>query len=329
MRKIFWGLTAVSVAAVGGMVWLKCLGTVSPWGLVASAAIQCCRHGEDSQTPSVGDDYYSFQRPDDPVEIVDSQPQDDLPEPTPLPGKGTVSGAVDFDPAPVVPAITIREEGETLKPVTVAPSDPWTAGFNGDDTLSKASTDPAVMQAYAIALALAAANHEVVPAPPTMPYATDDDEVVQPKMPYADDDDDQDGDDCCRDNKTAAQADGFWSLFFPKATGHTAHYGSDKATPTDDDSSPVYPTCPYCGPCMPQLQIYSEPQRVTPPPVTPGGEEGSEEPPVLKKKSTQSLNEHFHKLLESGEEMPGYPSIDTMEFRPSDHSPYERALNHI
>ncbi len=271
MRKIFWGLTAAALAAVGGMVWLKCMGPVLPFTVAAAAAIKCCEIATggtvlgDADAGLSEEDLAEFIKPDDPAEDVAT-----LKDPIPDPAS---TDALEFTPTPVVPAITIREPIEVVKSGRVADS-----GI-GEFTTG-APIDAAILQANAVAIGLAH-GREIQTAPRVMPYCQDDD-TPAPRMEYAIEDDfpeTKDFDDC---------SPGFWSFFFPAANKHTCNHGS----------------------------------------ASQGGAEDSEALPMPQRQtSLKSLREHLHKLTNNGETGPAFPAVDTMEFRPSDHSPYERNPN--
>jgi hypothetical protein len=338
MRKLFWGLTAVSVAAVGGMFWLKLQGPTLPFSFAATAAIQYCQHTQDGVLGTGGrvggnlggqdngeDDLSAFQKPDEPVEVAEVK--------VPETDQG-LTGAIEFTPSPVVPAITIREPMEVSKPVAVAGSPGSAVDLTTNPT--EALVDPALLEANATAIG--SAHGETQAAPRVMPYAPDDDPSL-PMMDYPADDpipvDDPDDDGPIDDDDPLS----IWSWFFPTpahaAAGHTTAERSAPACREDEHYHDQYSGLPYTG-CPDTGRShnpppYVEPKKSAPPTVAPGGiEESSVEPPVLNRKaSAKLLHEHLRKLRDNHPEGAAFPDIDTMEFRPSDHSAYEHLPNPI
>jgi len=331
MRKRFWCLTAVAIAVVGGMLWLKCQGPALPLMFTATAMFERCGHVPaavagattarffplDSGAADIAgdEDLATFQKPEDPIEVAD------LKDPVP---EAPLTGVVEFTPAPVVAAINIREPIDVAKPVAVAESGSW----SGEHTIRPGTSeiDPAILQVNGVAVGLA--HGEIQTVPRVMPYCQDD-EVVAPKMPYAIDDDatDPDDDDDGDDNGDAS----IWSFFLPWVYKHTCNHGSAAPNPAGccEDKHDQCPGCPASGRCVSPPKPYTEPKKETPSTAAPGGHEDSEPPPAKRKVDMPSLREQMQKLMRSGGCGPIFPNIDTMEFRPSDHSPYDHLPNPI
>ncbi len=328
MRKLFWGLTAVSVAAVGGMFWLKWQGPTLPFALAGTAVIECCRpasSGDGSShvsithwvpggtnQPSANDDDFShFQKPDDPLEITEPR--------EPVLTDARVA-AVDFDPTPIVPTITIREPIEQGNPVAIADSGTWNGEFSttpgGAKLPASPMVDPALIQANATVIGHG--DRQMVPA--VMPYCEEDEpdpEIIEAPaegvdtMPQAEDGDDNPG---------------IWSMFFPSVLPmHSCNHGGNIP---DCCEEPQPHRCPDAGHAAPSP--YTEPKKEATPADAPGGDEESDIPSVLHRKtSLKALRDHLHKLTEDSEDGPAFPDVDTMEYRPSDHKPYEHLPNPI
>jgi hypothetical protein len=324
MRKLFWGLTAVVVAAAGGMLWVKWQGPTSPYSFAARVAVDGSNNGPGniiastisgaatvlgggSDTAAAGgdEDLAQFQKPDDPTEIVASK------EPTIAPA---TAGVIDFHPQPVAPTINIHEPIEVSRPVGVADSGSWAADFTVG---AAAKVDPAIIQVNADAIGLAHGAIQTVPR--VMPYAVEDDEVIaMPKMAYAEEE-------FVPQTPDDDTAPSFWSHIFQSAKDHMCGDGAGHLDAPDYHAHDSY--CPFTGRCLPAPKPYVEPMKVTP---VPGGDVNSELPPPPKKRtSMKPTHKDLHNVSECGDKVPALTGVDTLEFRPSDHSAYERNSNSI
>jgi len=339
MRKLFWGLTALCVAVVGGVIWLQYEG--SGFDFAATAAITSSSVLGSSDAPSVvggEEDLTKFQKPEEPVEMVDLKDpvaatgQTGVIELTPTPVSAPAPVAVAL--TPVVPAITIHEPIEVSKSVAVAESGSWAGEF----TTTGPKVDPALMQAN---IAVIGRTHgEIQSVPRVMPYAEDDEEPVQ-RMEYAVEEElipapqiDMDDDDMSDEPGCLGDGLSIWSFFVPTVQIHACNHGTTGQQPADcredEHYHDQYSGCPYTGCLDPDICTplpYVEPTKHTAPTAAPGSQEESETSGMNQMIDIKSLRQFLKKLADESQLWPASKGLDTMEFRKSDRKSYEHLPN--
>ncbi len=337
MRKLFWGLTALSVAVVGGVIWLEHKRPdldLATTAVITSSSVL----GSSDASSSVAneDDLANFQKPADPVEMVDTKDPvaaSGVVELTPTPAASPAPAAVAL--TPVVPAITIHEPIEVSKSVAVAESGNW----SGEFTTTGPKVDPALMHANVVVIGRSQGEIQTVPR--VMAYAEDDEEPVQ-RMEYAIEEElipapqiDLDDDDDMDDEPGCGCGQGIWSFFLPGVQVHACNHGTTSAQQPancreDEHYHDQYSGCPYTGCLDPDLFIplpYVEPIQEVIPGVAPGGQEQSEPREANQLFNINAIRRYLKKLAEESQLWSPSQGLDTMEFRKSDRKSYEHLPN--